>query len=209
VLYLLVIVFKMKKILIIFLLSCFFYSSEEFDNSKTEFFKSYDYEQVSKYKEATKVLMPLYKKNPINYTLNLRLGWLLSLQKHYKDAIKYYEKASLIRPRAIEPKLGLTRVYLNSYSFAKAQSVAVEILKVDYYNYYANLYMIRSLIAQQKYKIATEIIDKMRAIYPTDVLFLEELLVVYGYTKHKDYQSVYEKILLLDPNNVYVRSLKK
>ena len=199
----------MKKILIISLLTCLIYASEEFDSIKTEFFKSYDYEQVSKYKEATKVLAPLYKKNSSNYTLNLRLGWLFSLQKHYTDAIKYYEKASLIHTKAIEPKLGLARVYLNSYSYAKAQSMSGEILKLDYYNYYANLYMIRSLIAQKKYTIAIEIIEKMRAIYPTDVLFLEQLLIAYKQTKNKEYQSVYENILLLDPNNVYVRSLKK
>lgn len=199
----------MKKILILSLLASFVCASQEFQNTQTEYAKSYDYEQVNKYKEATKVLEPLYKKNPSDYTLNLRLGWLLSLQKHYTDAITYYEKASLIRTKAIEPKLGLALVYLNSYSFAKAQSSAAKILKIDYYNYYGNLYMIRSLIAQEKYTIALEIITKMRAIYPTDVLFLEQLLVVYKYTKNKNYAQVYEKILLLDPNNVYARSLKK
>lgn len=199
----------MKKNLILTLFVSLVFTSEAFGNSKTEYAKSYDYEQVNKYKEAIKVLVPLYKKNPSDYTLNLRLGWLLSLQKHYKDSIKYYEKASLLCPKAIEPKLGLARVYLNAYSFTKAQHTIAEILKIDYYNYYANLYMIRSLIGQQKYSNAIEIIKKMRAIYPTDILFLEQLLVVYKYTNHKDYMSVYEKILLLDPNNVYVRSLKE
>ena len=199
----------MKKILILTLFVSLVFASEAFKNSKTAYAKSYDYEQVNKYKEAIKVLTPLYKNNPSDYTLNLRLGWLLSLQKHYTDSIKYYEQASLIRPKSIEPKLGLARVYLNSYSFAKAQNMTAQILKIDYYNYYANLYMIRSLIGQQKYSNAIEIIKKMRAIYPTDILFLEQLLVVYKYTNHKDYMIIYEKILLLDPNNVYVRSLKE
>jgi len=196
----------MKHIVLLLLSLSVLFASEEFEGIKKDYFKSYDYEQVGKYKEAIKTLSPLYKKYPKGYTLNLRLGWLFYLEKNYNDAIKYYKKASLINTYALDPKLGLIRVYLATYSYEEAQNVSTELLKIDYYNYYANLYMCKALIAQKKYEIAIEVINKMLTIYPTDVLFLEQLLISYKATKNSLYQNVYESILILDPNNVLVRS---
>ncbi len=178
----------------------------EFEDIKGHYFKSYDYEQMQKYSEAIKVLTPLYKKYPKGYTLNLRFGWLFYLDKKYNDSIKYYKNASLINPYALDPRLGLIRVYLDTYSFKKAEIVSNELLKIDYYNYYANLFITKALIAQKKYDVATKIINKMLALYPTDISYLEQLAVVYKLTDNKYLQRVYEDILVLDPNNVLVRS---
>ena len=84
--------------------------------------------------------------------------------------------------------------------------VSYELLKIDYYNYYANLYVVQALIAQNKLAIATKIIRKMLALYPTDVVYLEQLAVIYKSTNDKYLQKLYEDILVLDPNNVLVRS---
>jgi len=183
-------------------------SSEEFKSIKSAYFKSYDYEQVGRYKEAIKILAPLSKKYPKGYTLDLRFAWLFYLQKQYNTSLKYYKKASLLNTHALEPKLGLIRVDLATYSFEKAQNVATEILKVDYYNYYANLYMAKALNAQKKYKIATAVSKKMLQIYPTDTLFLEQLFLSYKATNNKYYKDIYESILILDPNNVIARTSK-
>ena len=183
--------------------------ASEYEEIKRDYFKSYDYEQMQKYNEAIKVLSPLYSKYPKGYTLNLRFGWLFYLDKKYADAIEHYKKASLINQYALEPKLGLIRIYLATSSSQKAQTLAYEILKVDYYNFYANLYAIQSLIAQNKTDIALEIIRKMLSIYPTNITFLEQLFIVYKQTNSEYLQSVYEDILILDPNNVLVRSYQK
>ena len=121
----------------------------EFKDIKSQYFKSYDYEQMQKYSEAIKVLAPLYKKYPKGYTLNLRFGWLFFLDKKYNDSIKYYKKASLINPYALDPRIGLIRTYLDTRSYKEAEIVAYKLLKIDYYNYYANLYVIQALIAQK------------------------------------------------------------
>ena len=181
-------------------------SSEEFKSIKSAYFKSYDYEKVGQFKEAIKTLAPLAKKYPKGYTINLRLGWLFYLQKQYNTATSYYKKASLLNTQALEPKLGLIRVYLATYSFEDAQNIATEILKIDHYNYYANLYMAKALTAQKKYKISSAIITKMLTLYPTDILFLEQLLMNYKATHSKYYKDVYESILILDPNNILARS---
>ncbi len=198
----------MKKIALLLLFTIsLLSSSEEFESIKSAYFKSYDYEQVGQYKEAIKILAPLSQKYPKGYTLNLRFAWLFYLQKQYNTSLEYYKKASLLNTQALEPKLGLIRVYLATYSFEKAQNVATEILKRDYYNYYGNLYMIQALLAQKKYKIALSVTQKILALYPTDTIFLEQLLLIYKATKSKYYEDVYESILILDPNNVLVRTL--
>jgi tetratricopeptide (TPR) repeat protein len=89
---------------------------------------------MGRYYEAIKVLSPLYSKYPKGYTLNLRFGWLYFLSKRYSDAIKYYTKASLINTYALDPRLGLIRIYLQTANYEKAQTVSYELLKIDYYN---------------------------------------------------------------------------
>jgi tetratricopeptide (TPR) repeat protein len=198
----------MKRIVFIFFTFSFLFADTEFDKIKTQYFKSYDYEQMGKYSEAIKVLSPLYRRYPKGYTLNLRFGWLFFLDKKYNNAIKYYQKASLINTYALDPKLGLIRIYLATSSYKKAQTTATSILKIDFYNYYANLYMIKTLIAERKYDIASKNLEKMLALYPTDVLFLEELLRIYKYTKNKGFKKLQGDILILDPNNIMARSVE-
>jgi len=195
-----------KLLLLLILLTPIFAKETGLAFIKNAYFKSYDYEKVGQYQEAIKVLVPLYKKYPKGYTLNLRFGWLFFLNKKYNNAVEYYNKAALVKPYSIEPKLGLIKTYLNTYQYQKAENVGNSILKVDYYNYYGNFYTIRSLIYQKKYPSALKISKKMLAIYPTDILFLEQLATIYKATKSKYLQQVYEDILILDPNNVLVRT---
>jgi len=192
----------MKIILLVLFVTTILSSDDNFNNIKESYFKSYDYEQMGKYSEAIKVLSPLYDKYPNGYTLNLRFGWLFYLNKNYNNSLKYYKKASLIKPYSIDTKLGLARVYLDTDSYEKAQNVCYELLKIDYYNYYANIYIVRALISEKKYDIALKVIEKMLSLYPTDVKFLEQLAKVYKATKSKYLQNVYQDILILDPNNV-------
>ena len=182
------------------------FSAQSSEKIRKDYFKSYDYEQMGKYSEAIKVLSPLYKKYPKGYTLNLRLGWLFSLDKKYANAVKYYKRASLINMYALDPKLGLLSVYLQTQKYKDVEMVAQELLKVDYYNYYANLYMIKALIAEGKNDVALKVINKMLALYPTDIKYLEQLAVVYKITNNKFLQKLYEDILILDPNNILVRT---
>jgi len=161
---------------------------------------------MGKYKEAIKVLAPLYKKYPKGYTLNLRLGWLFYLDKKYSNAIKYYKKASITAPSSLEPRLALTNLKLLLEQNEEALTLAYGILKIDYYNFYGNLYAINSLIAQKKYETAKLITNKMLALYPTSVIFLEKLATIYKKTKNKHLKDIYKSIEILDPNNILVNT---
>jgi len=196
----------MKTLFLLVFSTMLLFGAGESSSVKAQYLKSYDYEQMGKFSEAIKALSPLYKQYPKGYTLNLRFGWLFYLNGNYSDAQQYYKKASLIQPTSLDAKLGLVRVYLATNSYKEAETIAYEILKVDFYNYYANLYAIKTLIAQKKYTIAQEITLKMLALYPTDVLFLEQLSLIYEATESPYLQQLYEDILILDPNNVLVHS---
>jgi len=182
-----------------------------FANSATEsiqqqYLNSYNYEQVGKYSEAIKTLAPLYEQYPKTYALNLRFGWLFYLKKKYSNACRYYKKASLLKPYSIEPRLGLARVYIATASYKKAQAIAYEILKKDYYNYYGNFYAVAALIGEKKYAIAQKIVFKMLTLYPTNTLFLTQLAKIYKKIDSPHLKKLYQYILTLDPNNVFVKS---
>jgi len=188
----------MKKLLILFLV--IFGFGDEIQKS---YLQSYNYEKVGDYTDAIKVLIPLYKKYPKGYTLNLRLGYLFFMDKKYDNALKYYKNASLILPYSFEPKLGMMRVYLTTGEYQKSIEIGYSILKVDYYNYYANLYTLQALKLKKDYKNALAIANKMLTIYPTDITYLVNLAKIYEITNPSYAKEIYEKsVLILDPNNI-------
>ena len=199
----------MKKIVFLVIALGLFAKEFSFSKIKKIYISSYNYEYIKKYDEAIKVLIPLIKKYPNGYTLNLRLGYLFMLNRNFKNSIKYYQKAISLAPNSLEAKLGLNKVYLQMQEFSKALILSYEILKIDYYNYYANLYAITSLIAQKKYKNALNLVNKMLYIYPTDILFLEKLAIIYKKTNNKNLNKILQSIQILDPNNVLATQLKK
>jgi len=197
----------MKK-LIIFLAVCLFALSNK--NIEQIYYKSYNYEKMGDYKDAIKVLIPLYDKYSNGYTINLRLGWLFYLNKNYLNSIKHYQKASVILPYSIEPKLGLMRDYLAMQKFKEALRIGNIILREDYYNYYGNYYEILALKGIKDYKTALKITNKMLSLYPTSVLFLDALGEIYYLENKKDLaKKVFENVLLLEPNNVVAKSYLK
>jgi len=193
-----------RVILLLLLFFGILVAKEDIDKTKEIYLKSYNYEYMGKYNEAIKVLTPLYKKYPKGYTLNLRFGYLFLLGKKYSNATKYYKEASLIAPSSIEPRLALTNIKLMLEEYEDAQTLAYNILKIDYYNYYGNLYAIDALIGQKKYDTALLITNKMLSLYPTSIVFLEKLAIIYKATNHKYLNEVYNSIKILDPNNVLV-----
>jgi tetratricopeptide (TPR) repeat protein len=188
----------LKKLLLLFF--TVFLVAGEIDNA---YKNSYNYEKIGDYKDAIKVLIPIYKKYPNGYTLNLRLGYLFYLNKNYKNSIRYYQKASLILPNSFEPKLGLMKVYLTIKNYQNVTNIGYSILKIDLYNYYANLYIIDALIAQKKYDDALSLVNKMLTIYPTDITYLVKLAKIYEFKNPAYAKKIYkDSILILDPNNI-------
>ena len=197
----------MKKLLIFFAAILFAFSNKEIEQIYN---KSYNYEKMGDYKDAIKVLIPLYNKYPNGYTLNLRLGWLFYLNKKYSNAINHYKKALMILPYSVEPKLGLMRVYLAIEDYKNALKIGNSLLREDYYNYYGNYYEILALKGIKDYKNALALTNKMLALYPSSVLYLNLLGGTYYIEGKKDLaKKIFNDVLILDPNNVVAKSYLK
>jgi tetratricopeptide (TPR) repeat protein len=172
---------------------------------KQAYYDSYNYEKMGDYKDAIKVLVPVYNKYPKGYTVNLRLGWLFYLSRKYQNALEHYKKASLVAPYSIEAKLAIMRTYLVARDYDNALKVGDIILKADYYNYYGNYYEISALIAKKEYKTALSLTNKMLGMYPTSVLFLVELGKIYYVNSPEEAKKIFENVLILDPNNIVAK----
>jgi len=194
----------MKKLLIFLAVFLFALSNKEIQQI---YYKSYNYEKMGDYKDAIKVLIPLYNKYPKGYTLNLRLGWLFYLNKNYDNSIKHYQKASISLPYSLEPKLGIIRDYIAMQDFKNALKTGNIILREDYYNYYGNYYEILALKGMKDYKDALNIAEKMITLYPTSVLFLNSLGEIYYKEGKKDLaKKIFNDVLILDPNNITAKN---
>lgn len=198
----------MKFFIFSFLFISSVYAQDTYKEIKALYLESYTYEQQEKYTKALQTLAPLYKTLQKSYTLNMRFAWLFYLDGKYKDSLLYYNNAFLISPKALNPKLGIIKIYLATGSYKEAEVIASEALKVDRHNFYVNLYINQALSAQKKYAIAEKNILKMLALYPNNIFFLEQLALVQEATKNKNLESTYMKILLLNPSNDYVKTKK-
>ena len=170
------------------------------------YYQSYNYEKMADYKDAIRSIMPVYEKYPRGYTVNLRLGWLYYLNKNYADSIKFYKNAEYIIPSSIEPMLGMALPLMAQKRWSEVEDLMYKVIKIDYYNYYANLRLAIALRMENKLNQAKKIVDKMLALYPTDVNFLDELGLIYFTEGKKKYaKSVFGNVLVLDPQNVIAK----
>ncbi len=202
--------------LVVFLLIALFIPVSAFSLTYTEikeaYQRSYIYEKSGDYTDAIKALMPVYKSYPNGYTVNLRLGWLYYLEGRYADSELHYKKALQAIPTSVEAVLGLMLPLMAQDKWPQVESLAYRILKIDYYNYYGNLRLSITLRQEKKFSMAESVARKMLSIYPTDVNFLNELaLSLLGEGKKLYAKTIFENVLILDPENVvakeYLREL--
>ena len=193
----------MKKIILLLSVAGFLLQALDI---KDIYAKSYNYEKSYNYAEAIKVLIPLYEKYKHGYTINLRLGWLFFLNKRYKNAIKHYKKALLAAPKSMEAYLGLLRSYLMIGDIQNAIATGSVIVKIDYYNYYGNYYLLKALKRKKEYATAAAIANKMLQLYPTSILYLEALANITKIKEPQKAKEIYRNILILDPNNVAAKA---
>ena len=166
----------------LFMISIFLIAVSSYCASLTDiesaFKESYKYEKDGNYFDAIDSMMTVYKENINSYAINLRLGWLYYLNKNYSDSILHYEKAEKIIPDSIEAKLGICLPLLADKKYSKVVEICEMIIKVDKYNYYANIREATALRLQNKYSEARKILNKMLKLYPADSLINAESFLV-------------------------------
>ncbi len=164
---------------------------------------SYNLEYQQRYLDAIRALDELYKNYESTYTVNLRIGWLYYLNGNFSNSQRHYLKALTIYPASIEAMLGLCNMFAAKQSWRELESQATRILKVDYYNFDANLWLAYALRMQGKYGKAETYSRKMLLLYPSSVKLLNELgITIYHQKKFKEALEIFASVLVLDPLNV-------
>ncbi len=171
---------------------------------------SHRYEKMADYNDAVKAIIPLYKKMPGDYFLNLRLGWLYYLRGKYGDSIVYYRRAVEINPQSIEALLGQSLPLMAQRNWGEVGRLMNHVIKKDYYNFYANLRLAIALRLQNKAFLAEKVERRMLQLYPTSLDFMSELgRALKWQGKNKEARQVFRNVLRLDPQNVTARDILK
>jgi len=171
---------------------------------------SYQAEALGNLESAIKAVMPLYQKYPDGYTLNYRLAWLFYNQGALANADFHFKKTLVISPTAIENRLLYASMLNTQKRWAELEQLALEMVKTDYYQYGANLYLVTSLQVQGKFELAKKVSLKMLALYPTNTQFLQELGEAQNSLGEADAAlRVFSDLLVLQPDNLEAQSAIK
>ena len=172
--------------------------------------ESYALELKGRYEDAMKRVMSIFKKNRENYWINLRLGYLFTLTKNYKNAVRHYTAAANIMERSVEPWAGISLLYMNLGDYNRALQANNEVLRRDLSNYYAQIRMTIALIQLKRYEEAYSRVEDGLKLYPSDPTFLEQkgfLLMSFGQVDRA--KDVLTTLLMINPQNAYAKSIVK
>ena len=193
----------LKKIRLIFAFSCIsiLVVSAQTKNLRHDYItKSYEYERANNYTAAMNELKKTYQAE--DYFINIRLGWLNYLAKQYSEAIKYYEKAIVLKPYAIEAKFGSIKPLSAIEDWEKVKVQYLQILKIDPQNTVANYWLGVIYYNRKDYNNAVKLFERVVNLYPLDY----DSVVMLAWTKLNLGKAVEAKILfkqalILRPND--------
>ncbi len=156
----------LKKNLLIVLLSGLNILNAQTNKYSDAFYKSYEFEKTTNYTGAIKELTGIYTAN--DYFLNIRLGWLYYLSKNYVESLKYYQKAIVLKPYAIEAKFGCIKPLSALEKWDKVEYQYLDILKIDPQNTIANYWLGVIYYNRKDYISANRLFEKVVNLYPLD-----------------------------------------
>lgn len=194
----------MKKTVLLLIVSLFFGLYAEMTQKELEdaYSGSIKYEAAQRYDKAISSLSKVIKDYPTGYTVNYRLGWLYYLQGNFANGIKHLEAALTSYPYSVEVLNTINLIYSAQLAWDKVEVQSNKIMKIDYYNYYANYWYSVALFKQSKYDQAIKAADKMLAVFPTNVVFLNILAESKFLKGEKDEAlKIFAGVIILDKDN--------
>ncbi len=129
---------------------------------------SYSQEAKRDYAKALETMEGLSKDNPNEYFIQLRTGWIALVKGDFTKSASYYQKATLLAPNAIEPRLGNVRALLALGQYKQVDIACKTILKQDSKNYFARSTLAYTNYVLQNYKDAEVYYESIVADYPAD-----------------------------------------
>ncbi len=164
---------------------------------------SFEAETNGDYPSALNKVLEIVRSDMKNYTAILRSGWLFYNNKKYKSSLKYYQKAHKLKPRAIEPLLGMSLQHMALEEWEHTEIVIKEILDKDPNNYLANSRLAFILYSQGKYGEARTLYSKILQLYPADIEMMLGIAWTYVKMGYKKKASTwFNKVLQVRQTNV-------
>ena len=169
---------------------------------------SYTLEAQGIISDAIAKTVAVYKSEPNDYLVNLRLGWLFYLDKKYKNSMEHYVRAAYAAPYSVEPLLGLSQTELTVEDYSKTAETCKLIVKLDPGSYLGHQRLIRALLKLKLFAQAAEVSDQALVTYPTDPIFLEQKgFALKEQGKTEEAYRVLSYLLLVSPSNTYAHSI--
>ncbi len=168
---------------------------------------SYVFEYKKEYNKAYEILEPASKEDANDYFLQLRMGWLALLKGDYTKSSSFYQKATLIHPNAIEPRIGYVRALLALGQYKQAEVACKTILKLDSKNYFARSNLAYTYYVLSNYSEAEKIYDSIVDDYPADT----EMMIGLGWSflkqnKKAKANEIFSALLKIIPKEERVSS---
>jgi tetratricopeptide (TPR) repeat protein len=129
--------------------------------------RSYDSEAAGKLQDAVAALDQLPQRD--RFVVQLRRGWLLYRLGRHDEAVKAYEQAVELAPRAVEARVGLLLPQIALRRWADVEAGARAALKIDPGNYLANLRLAFACYNLHRYAESAALYRKLSELYPSDV----------------------------------------
>ena len=166
------------------------------------FASSYALEARRAYRGALNKTMEVSRLLPSDYVVRLRLGWLLYQNQRYPEAAAAYRRAVELRPRALEPKLGLMLPLMAIRRHQEALNVADSILKIAPSNFLARSRKAYLLYQLGRYAKAENEYRAVLELFPSNV----EMMSGLGWARLKQgkiasARSVFERLVKISPNH--------
>jgi tetratricopeptide (TPR) repeat protein len=174
--------------------------AQNINDLQATFSRSYIAENQKNYDLAISEMKTIYQDN--DYITNIRLGWLKYLSKQYNESIGYYQKAILLKPYAIEARLGCVKPLSAIENWEKVKEQYIEILKVDPLNTTANYWLGVIYYNRKDFNSATTLFEKVVNLYPLDY----DSVIMLAWSKlnnnsHADAKILFRQALIIRPND--------
>ncbi|MFC1833440.1 tetratricopeptide repeat protein [Thermodesulfobacteriota bacterium] len=140
----------------------------------SHFERSSRYEKGGNLSSALEEINGILRADPKNYTATLRSGWLHYREGRHEDSVTQYRKAVSLKPKAIEPRLGLLLPLAALKRWKDLESAAREVTAIDPKNYKANKRLAEALRAQGRHEQAGIITNGLAKLYPLQDLLKRE-----------------------------------
>ena len=130
------------------------------------------------------------------------MGYLNNLKGDLKASISFYKLAVKLRPKAVEPLVGLILPLMAKMDYRAAVAAGISALKLDPGNYTCLSKVAYSYYLLGEYENAAKFYKKILEFYPTDITMRNGLGWSYLESGEKaKAKKEFTKILLLSPYN--------